>query len=127
MDGVIDLQQFKQNKIETEKQKEIQNEEASFKEFCKLLKYFLAISECQHETINIVKDNDWYIMTDKSGKKIQDVIGEVFEITNILDSIMNNLITFAPKYINIDLDQFDFTEDDTNTFNLIFKERINVK
>lgn len=82
--------------------------EKEYKEFIKLLKYFVEIQECKIEEINIIIDEDNnYIVRDKDGKNlyynfINDITTEQNSLElNIEDILISGLITNAPKTINI--------------------------
>lgn len=82
--------------------------EKEYKEFIKLLKYFVEIQECKIEEINIIieKDNN-YIIKNKEGKNLyydflKEITAEQGAIElNMEDILISGLITNAPRNIII--------------------------
>ncbi|AGF56379.1 putative sporulation protein YtxC [Clostridium saccharoperbutylacetonicum] len=82
--------------------------EKEYKEFIKLLKYFVEIQECKIEEINIVIDeNNNYIVRDREGRNLYynfisdiKIEGSSTDL-NMEDILISGLITNAPKNINI--------------------------
>ncbi len=82
--------------------------EKEYKEFVKLLKYFVEIQECKIEQINIIieEDNN-YVVKNKEGKNIyydflKEITAEQGAIElNMEDVLISGLITNAPKNIMI--------------------------
>lgn len=82
--------------------------EKEYKEFVKLLKYFVEIQECKIEEINIIiEENNNYIVKDKDGKDLYyDFLSELTAEQgrlqlNMEDVLISGLITSAPKNIVI--------------------------
>jgi len=82
--------------------------EREYKEFVKLLKYFVEIQECKIEEINIIiEENNNYIVKNGKGKDLyHDFINEIMQEQgnvdlNMEDILISGLITSAPKNINI--------------------------
>ncbi|WP_160688911.1 putative sporulation protein YtxC [Clostridium sp. C2-6-12] len=82
--------------------------EKEYKEFVKLLKYFVEIQECKIEEINIIiEDNNNYIVKNKEGKNLyydflKEITAEQGAIElNMEDVLISGLITNAPKNIII--------------------------
>jgi len=82
--------------------------EKEYKEFIKLLKYFVDIQECKIDEINIIiEENNNYIIKDGEGKDLyydflREITSEQGRIElNIEDILISGLITNAPKSINI--------------------------
>ena len=82
--------------------------EKEYKEFIKLLKYFVDIQECKIDEINIIiEENNNYIIKDREGKDLyydflREITSEQGRIElNIEDILISGLITNAPKSINI--------------------------
>jgi len=82
--------------------------EKEYKEFVKLLKYFVEIQECKIEEINIIiEENNNYIIKNGEGKDLYyDFLKEITEEQgrlelNIEDVLISGLITSAPKKIII--------------------------
>lgn len=82
--------------------------EKEYKEFVKLLKYFVDIQESKIDEINIfIQENGGYILKDENGNDVFDeFIKELTESkieteANIEDIIISGLITNAPKHVII--------------------------
>lgn len=82
--------------------------EKEYKEFVRLLKYFVDIQECKIERINIIiEEGNNYIVKDEEGKDLykdflRDLTGEQNNLEiNIEDILISGLITSAPKNIVI--------------------------
>lgn len=82
--------------------------EKEYKEFVKLLKYFVDIQECKIEEINIIiEENNSYIIKDAEGKDLyydflKEITAEQGRIElNTEDVLISGLITSAPKNIII--------------------------
>ncbi|WP_017208853.1 putative sporulation protein YtxC [Clostridium beijerinckii] len=81
--------------------------EKEYKEFIKLLKYFVEIQECKIEEINIIVEDNNYIVRDKEGKDLYyDFFSEIATDQNkaelnMEDILISGLITSAPENINI--------------------------
>jgi len=82
--------------------------EKEYKEFVKLLKYFVEIQECKIEEINIIiEENNNYIIKNGEGKDLYyDFLKEITEEQgrlelNMEDVLISGLITSAPKKIII--------------------------
>jgi putative sporulation protein YtxC len=82
--------------------------EKEYKEFVKLLKYFVEIQECKIEEINIIiEENNNYIIKNAEGKDLycdflKEITAEQGRIElNIEDVLISGLITSAPKNIII--------------------------
>ncbi len=87
---------------------EIYMVEKEYKEFVKLLKYFVEIQECKIEEINIrIEENNNYIVKNKDGRNLyydflKEITAEQGAIElNMEDILISGLITNAPKNINI--------------------------
>lgn len=82
--------------------------EKEYKEFIKLLKYFVEVQESKIEEVNIIIDRDNnYIIRDKEGKNlyyafVSEIVSDQNNVDlNIEDVLISGLITNAPKNINI--------------------------
>ncbi|MFW2487642.1 putative sporulation protein YtxC [Clostridium chromiireducens] len=82
--------------------------EKEYKEFIKLLKYFVELQESKIEEVNIIiEEGNNYIIRDKEGKNLyydfcNELITEQNKVDlNIEDILISGLITNAPKAINI--------------------------
>jgi putative sporulation protein YtxC len=82
--------------------------EREYKEFVKLLKYFVETQECKIEKINIIiKDNNSYIVKNGEGDDLYYKFLKEFKAEqgsldlNIEDILISGLITNAPKNITI--------------------------
>ena len=82
--------------------------EREYKEFVKLLKYFVEIQECKIEKINIIiEENNNYIVKNGEGKDLyyeflRELTAEQGSLDlNMEDILISGLITSAPKNITI--------------------------
>ena len=82
--------------------------EREYKEFVKLLKYFVEIQECKIEKINIIiEENSNYIVKNGEGEDLyheflKELTTEQGNIDlNMEDILISGLITSAPKSITI--------------------------
>ena len=82
--------------------------EREYKEFVKLLKYFVEIQECKIEKINIIiEENNNYIVKNGEGKDLyyeflKELTAEQGSLDlNMEDILISGLITSAPKNITI--------------------------
>ena len=87
---------------------EIYMVEKEYREFVKLLKYFVEIQECKIEEINIIiEENNNYIVKNKEGKNLyydflKEITAEQGAIElNMEDVLISGLITNAPRNIII--------------------------
>jgi len=111
IDGFITFRMRKlRGDIETiiDKVIEIYMVEKEYKEFIKLLKYFVEIQESKVEEINIIiEENNNYIVKNKEGKNLyydflKEITAEQGAIElNMEDVLISGLITNAPKNIII--------------------------
>lgn len=104
--------------------------EKEYKEFVKLLKYFVDIQESRIEEVNIyIQDGGGYIIKDKCGKDIfEEFIKELSECkvdteANIEDIIISGLITNAPKNVIIHGKEKCNNKEFLNTIINVFGER----
>lgn len=105
--------------------------EKEYKEFIKLLKYFVNLQESVMEEVNIiVKDNREYIILDKKGEDILNkLIGElkvegINGFVNTEDLIISGLITNVPKRIIIHGYDEKINNEFINTIKDVFLERV---
>ena len=82
--------------------------EKEYKEFIKLLKYFVEIQECKIDEVNIIiEENNNYIVKNKEGRNLyydflKEITAEQGAIElNMEDILISGLITNAPKNIII--------------------------
>ena len=104
--------------------------EKEYKEFVKLLKYFVDIQESKIEEVNIyVQEDGMYIIKDKYGKDIfEEFIKEISECkadteANIEDIIISGLITNAPKNVIIHKKENCLNKEFINTILNVFGDR----
>ena len=104
--------------------------EKEYKEFVKLLKYFVDIQESRIDEVNIyVQEGGGYIIKDKYGKDIfEEFIKELSECkvdteANIEDIIISGLITNAPKSVIIHKKENCLNKEFINTIINVFGER----
>jgi putative sporulation protein YtxC len=105
--------------------------EKEYKEFIKLLKYFVEIQECKIEEINIlIKDNN-YIVRDKDGKNLYyDFFSQIGSEQdrldlNMEDILISGLITNAPKNINVYGKENCTNKEFLDTIENVFGDRVN--
>ena len=104
--------------------------EKEYKEFVKLLKYFVDIQESRIDEVNIyVQEDGGYVIKDKYGKDIfEEFIKELSECkvdteANIEDIIISGLITNAPKSVIIHKKENCLNKEFINTIINVFGER----
>lgn len=105
--------------------------EKEYKEFVKLLKYFVDIQESKIDEVNIiVTDNGEYILKDKSGNEIlKEFLNELGEVkfsgtVSMEDVIISGLITNVPKRIVIHCKEHCESIEFINTIKDVFMERV---
>ncbi|WP_297420675.1 putative sporulation protein YtxC [Clostridium sp.] len=105
--------------------------EKEYKEFIKLLKYFVELQESKIEEINIiVEEGNNYIIRDKEGKNLyydfyNEVINEQNKIDlNVEDVLISGLITNAPKNINIYGKEKCTNKEFLDTIKNVFENRV---
>lgn len=105
--------------------------EKEYKEFVKLLKYFVDIQETKIEIINIyIEENGSYILQDGCGNDIfKEFMKEISECkidteANIEDIIISGLITNAPKHVIIHKRNNCLNHEFINTIEGVFGERV---
>ncbi|SHJ62771.1 putative sporulation protein YtxC [Clostridium cavendishii DSM 21758] len=107
--------------------------EKEYKEFIKLLRYFVEIQDSKIEELNIIiSKTGSYEITDNHGKDIfKDFISELAECKigdsiNIEDVIISGLITNAPKKIIIHKKENCTNEEFLDTIMNVFCERVEI-
>ncbi|EKQ56912.1 MULTISPECIES: putative sporulation protein YtxC [unclassified Clostridium] len=105
--------------------------EKEYKEFIKLLKYFVELQESKIEEINIIiEEGNNYIIRDKEGKNLyydfyNEVINEQNKIDlNVEDVLISGLITNAPKNINIYGKEKCTNKEFLDTIENVFENRV---
>ena len=105
--------------------------EKEYKEFIRLLKYFVEIQECKVEEINLIAlPSGSYMVTDGYGKDIfPSFLSELSECkigidANVEDIIISGLITNAPKRIVIHKKEECKNKEFINTILNVFGERV---
>ena len=104
-----------------------------YKEFVKLLKYFVDIQDSKIEKINIyIQDNGEYILKDGYGNDIfQEFIKEIAECkieteAKIEDIIISGLITNAPKKVIIHKKEKCLNKEFVETIINVFGEKVSI-
>lgn len=105
--------------------------EKEYKEFIKLLKYFVEIQECKIEEINIIiEENNNYIVKNREGKNLYyDFLKEIttdqgaIEL-NMEDILISGLITNAPKNIIIYGKENCENKEFLDTIKNVFEEKV---
>ncbi|MBK1809242.1 putative sporulation protein YtxC [Clostridium sp. YIM B02505] len=105
--------------------------EKEYKEFIKLLKYFVDIQESRIEEVNIIiEDDGGYKITDSNGKDIfQDFVSDLSECklgagVNVEDVIISGLITNCPEKIIIHNRELCLNREFLDTISNVFEERV---
>ncbi|SFC54866.1 putative sporulation protein YtxC [Clostridium uliginosum] len=105
--------------------------EKEYKEFVKLLKYFVDIQESKIDKINIIiEEGGGYIVTDDCGKDLlQEFIKEFADCkkvadVNTEDILISGLITNTPKIIVIHKKENSTNKEFLDTINNVFGERV---
>ena len=105
--------------------------EKEYKEFIKLLKYFVDIQESKVEDINIIihKDGGYNIVDQSNNDLLNQFIEELNDCrlgvdANIEDVIISGLITNAPKKIKIYNKKYCTNKEFIDTIVNIFGERV---
>ncbi|WP_160671559.1 putative sporulation protein YtxC [Clostridium sp. C8-1-8] len=105
--------------------------EKEYKEFIKLLKYFVDIQESRIEEVNlIIESNGEYRITDSYGADIfQDFISDLSECkignnVNVEDVIISGLITNSPNKIVIHNSKMCLNKEFLDTIENVFGERV---
>lgn len=107
--------------------------EKEYKEFIKLLKYFVDIQESKIEELNlIIQGEGSYKINDAHGKDIfEDFLKEMGDFNigskvNVEDVIISGLITNAPKKIIIHKKENCLNKEFIETISKVFSERVTV-
>jgi putative sporulation protein YtxC len=110
---------------------EIYMVEKEYKEFVKLLKYFVEIQECKIEEINIkIEENNNYIVKNKEGRNLyydflKEITAEQGAIElNMEDILISGLITNAPKNINIYGKENCTNKEFLDTIEKVFEDKV---
>lgn len=105
--------------------------EKEYKEFVKLLKYFVEIQECKIDEINIIiEENNNYIIKNREGKDLYyDFLKEIKEEQgrielNMEDILISGLITSAPKNIIIYGKENCNNKEFLNTIENVFGDKV---
>lgn len=95
MGDVISLQEYKICKKQKDESAIV---EAEYKEFVRLMRYFVSIQEPQYDVINVYfRDNQKHIVKDKDGNEI--LPDEEFENEDNDASLFSHLVAIAPRKI----------------------------
>ncbi|SHK22911.1 putative sporulation protein YtxC [Hathewaya proteolytica DSM 3090] len=107
--------------------------EKEYKEFIKLLRYFVTMQECKISELNIIvtKDKNYYLLNKKGEDIRDDIIGQlplkdkkISGIINESDLIIGGLITNVPKRIVIHGCDNNHDDELINTIKDIFIDRV---
>ena len=105
--------------------------EKEYKEFIKLLKYFVDIQESKIKEVNlIIQEEGMYKIIDESGKDLyEDFLKEIGECTignntNMEDVIVSGLITNAPQNIIIHRREICENPEFLETIEQVFESRV---
>lgn len=104
--------------------------EKEYKEFIKILQYFVEIQEPKRETVHIIFKNNKYNLIDEkrlaiNNELIEELSEELSEIDiNHDDLLISSLITIAPKKIIIHIDNTSNKIDIINIIKNIFQNKV---
>lgn len=110
MGDIISIQDYKNKKINKEREEELKIAEQEYNEFIKLLRYFVDIQEPKFEEIHISPQSDGnYTLIDEAGCEIhreyfdelRNEIENSSSEVNYDDMLISSLITMSPKKIII--------------------------
>ena len=106
--------------------------EKEYKEFIKILQYFVDIQEPKREIVHIIFKNSRYKLIDEkrlaiNNELIEELSQELSEIDiNYDDLLISSLITIAPKKIVIHIDNISNNNDIINIIKNIFQNKVTV-
>ena len=104
--------------------------EKEYKEFIKLLQYFVDVQEPKYNLINIIfEDNDYLLLDEEDNILDKDFFSEIVaEIEpggiSIDDLLISTLIVLAPKKIFIHLDKIYENEDVITIISSVFQDKV---
>lgn len=105
--------------------------EKEYKEFIRLLKYFVEIQECKIDTINIIiQEGNHYIVKDEEGKNLyrdflEELTGSEDNLdVNMEDILISGLITSAPRSIVIHKKENSLNKEFLDTIENVFGNRV---
>lgn len=104
--------------------------EKEYKEFIKLLQYFVDVQEPKYNLINIIFENNDYLLLDEEDNILdKDFFGEIVaEIEpggiSTDDLLISTLIVLAPKKIFIHLDKIYENEDVIKIISSVFQDKV---
>lgn len=105
--------------------------EKEYKEFIRLLKYFVEIQECKIDTINIIiQEGNHYIVKDEEGKNLyrdflEELTGSEDNLdVNMEDILISGLITSAPMSIVIHKKENSLNKEFLDTIENVFGNRV---
>lgn len=105
--------------------------EKEYKEFIRLLKYFVEIQECKIDTINIIiQEGNHYIVKDEEGKNLyrdflEELTGSEDNLdVNMEDILISGLITSAPRNIVIHKKENSLNKEFLDTIENVFGNRV---
>lgn len=106
--------------------------EKEYKEFVRLLKYFVDIQESKIKEVNIIiEEGNNYIVKDGEGQNLYDEFlkelsgTQSINDTNIEDVLISGLITSAPRKIVIHNRESGTNKEFLDTINNVFGDRVN--
>jgi putative sporulation protein YtxC len=105
--------------------------EKEYKEFIKILQYFIDIQEPKYDLVNVILCDNDYKLIDENNKIIEndffsDIINELsYEGISKDDLLISSLIVIAPKRLVVHIDEKDKDKEIVEVLTNIFKERIN--
>ncbi|NLX63062.1 MAG: hypothetical protein GXZ06_11310 [Tissierellia bacterium] len=101
-----------------------------YQEFVNILRYFVDIQEPKYRIINLILEDDEYMLLDEKGKKIdmnffKDIIIEIEKGQISKDDILiSSLIVLAPENLIIHLEEIHKTKDVIKIITDVFKDNV---
>lgn len=135
IDGFINFRlKFYLDAIEEAIDKNIEDyfTEKEYKEFIKILQYFIEIQEPKREVVNVIFNNNKYKLIDEkrlsiNNEFIEEIGEELSEIDiNYDDLLISTLITIAPKKVIIHLDSGTTNYDIITIIKNIFSNKVSI-
>ena len=104
--------------------------EKEYKEFIKILQYFVDVQESKYNLINIIFENNDYLLLDEEGNILdKDFFSEIVEEIepggiSKDDLLIFTLIVLAPKKIFIHMDEINEKEELITIISSVFQDRV---
>ena len=104
--------------------------EKEYKEFIKILQYFVEVQEPKYDLINLILEDEGYKLLDEKDNVIDsdffsDIVAEIdSEGISKDDLLVSSLIVIAPKKIMVHLDEKYKDEDIVKVIENVFQDRV---